>query len=86
MRDAQAQVFEGRVGAEAPERAGLHEDIAERGGLHGSGQHGHARTVGGRLAQQRIARPAADEVDDVDLAARQPARGAHGAARSPYDR
>jgi hypothetical protein len=25
-------------------------------------------------------------VDDVDLAARQPARGAHGAARSPYDR
>ena len=42
-----------------------------RGRLDRPGDHRAARGVGGELAQQRVLRPAADDVDDLDRPARQ---------------
>ena len=49
------------------ERAGLDEDVAQRGGLHRAGNHGKPAGVCGELAQQVVPCPAADDVQDVCL-------------------
>lgn len=46
--------------------AGLDEDVAQRCCLDGAGDDGHARAVGGPLAQEFVHRPAADDVDDAE--------------------
>ena len=46
--------------------AGLDEQVAQRGRLDRAGDDRHAGGVGGELAEQRVLRAAADEVDDVD--------------------
>src|SRR6266540_6415205 len=51
---------------------GLHEQVAQGGGLDGSGDQRSAGGIGGELAQQRVLRSAADEVDDLHRPAGQP--------------
>ncbi len=53
---------ESRGGAEG---AGLDQDVAERGGLGRPGDDRQAGRVGGELAQQLVAGPAADDVHHV---------------------
>ncbi len=50
----------------------LHEDVAERGRLDWSGDDRAVTRIRGQLAQQRVARAAADDVYDVDVAPGQP--------------
>jgi hypothetical protein len=47
---------------------GLDEDVAERRGLDRPGEQRQPAGVGGKLAQQRIASPTTDHVEDVDIA------------------
>jgi hypothetical protein len=49
--------------------ARLDEQITERGRLLGAGDHGQLRQVGGHLAEQLVARAAADDVDHVEAMA-----------------
>ena len=46
-RNAHAQIFQARVGAEDAERAGLDQDVAERRRLDGAGEHGDAAVYPG---------------------------------------
>jgi hypothetical protein len=55
-------------------RAGLDEEVPERGRLDRPGQYRQPGRVGRPLAQQRVARTAAHQVHGLDLAARQRAR------------
>ena len=66
------------------ERAGLHQRVAERGGLDRPGHDRQAAGVGGELAEQRVAGAAADDVHDVDVPAGQPLRV--GARRARWAR
>ena len=54
--------------------AGLHQQVAQRGGLDRAGDDRQAGRVGDELAQQLVLRAAADDVDDVDPPPGQPWR------------
>ena len=56
--------------AELAGGAGLHEHVAERGGLDRARDHLAAGHVGGQLVQERVLHAAADHVDRADLAPR----------------
>ena len=71
------------VAGRAPRRAGLDEHVAERGRLDRTGEHRQPAGVGGQLAEQLVAGAAADEVDDVDVAAGQAGRVADGPGDRP---
>jgi predicted ABC-type sugar transport system permease subunit len=47
---------------------GLHQDVAERGGLYRSGQNRPSGGIRGQLAQELVAGAATDDMDDLDLA------------------
>src|SRR6188768_404429 len=59
------------VSADCPGRAGLHEDVAERGRLDRTGQHGQPAGVRGELAEQLVAGATTDDVHRVDVPAGQ---------------
>src|ERR1039458_5718946 len=48
---------------------GLHQDVADGGGLAWPGDYAAAGAIGHELIEQRVARAAAHDVDDLDLAA-----------------
>ena len=50
---------------------GLHHHVADGGGFDGAGDDAAAGGVGGHLAEQRVLRAAADDVDRLDPAADQ---------------
>ncbi len=52
-----------------PAAHGLCERVAGRCSFGGSGNYGAARNIGCKLVQQRIARPAADDVNHLELTA-----------------
>src|SRR5450759_2750585 len=47
---------------------GLHQDVADGGGLAGARHHAAAGAIGHELIEQRVAGSAAHDVDDIDLA------------------
>ena len=62
-----------------PRGPGLHQHVAQRRRLDRAGQHRQPAGVGGELAEQRVARSAADDVHDLDVPAGQLGGPAHGA-------
>ena len=68
------------VAGEQAARARLDEHVAERGRLDRTGDDRQPAGVGGQLAEQLVARAAADQVDDLDRSAGQPRRVADGPA------
>ena len=73
-----AQRLERSVRSEPAVRARLHEHVAERGRLDRAGEHRQPGAVGGALAEQRVQRAAAD---DVDRRRRRARRGGRRCAR-----
>ena len=65
-----------QVAGQRAVRAGLDQHVAQRGGLDRAGDDRQPAGVGGELAQQRVLRAAADDVDDVDALAGEPLRPA----------
>jgi hypothetical protein len=78
MRRSHEPAKVGEIALQEPVCARLHEDIADRRRLDRTGDDREPARVGGQLAEQFVAAPAADQVDDVDRSTRQPDGIANG--------